>query len=389
MPEINFLDTKVAFASKNNFALNKAFLLFKLMSVPSLVKVGSGLASFGIKAGLPINKLIKLSIFEQFCGGETINECQVAINNLAKYGIGTILDYSVEGEESDAAFDQTCQEIIHTIEKAQADKSIGFAVFKVTGVASFELLQKISSHAELTPTETQNWHIAKARILEICNKAAAINQPVFIDAEESWIQPAIDGLAAEMMQKFNTKMPLIYNTIQLYRHDRLAYLKASHTHATKNGYMLGVKLVRGAYIEKERKRAENLGYPSPIQPTKAATDADYDAALEFCVQNIANIAICAGTHNQESTELLTQLMQKHGVNAAHPHICFSQLYGMSDNLSYNLSNAGYNVQKYLPYGPVASVLPYLIRRAQENTAMAGQMSRELSLIAQERKRRNS
>jgi proline dehydrogenase len=298
------------------------------------------------------------------------------------------LDYSVEGANNQAALEHTCTEIIHTIARAKADANISFAVFKITGVAPFEILEKISANTQLTTHENTQWQQAVQRVHRICAEAAAVQQPVFIDAEETWIQPAIDALATEMMQKFNKNAPLIYNTIQLYRHDRLQYLYQTHAHATANGYYLGVKLVRGAYMEKERTRAQNLGYPSPIQPTKAATDHDYDLALHFCIDNIKNTALCAGTHNEQSTQLLINAMAKNNLPPNHPHICFSQLYGMSDNLSYNLTNAHYNVSKYLPYGPISAVLPYLIRRANENTAMAGQMSRELNLIIQERKRRN-
>jgi proline dehydrogenase len=357
------------------------------MNSPFLTGIGTKLTEFALNFGLPVRGLVKRTIFKQFCGGETIEECEPTLNKLAESHIGTILDYSVEGKSDEKVFESTKNEIYRTITRAKADEKVPFAVFKTTGMARFEILEKISLGKELLKGEAAEWERARARVNEICEYAYSIEQPVFIDAEESWIQDAIDGLATEMMEKFNREKPLIFNTIQLYRHDRLEFLKQSHLQAKKNGYHLAVKLVRGAYMEKERTRAVEMNYPSPIQPDKAATDRDYDLAIEYCLENIEEISFVAGTHNEESVCRLAELIHEKGVSHNHPHVFFSQLYGMSDNLSYVLAKHGYNVSKYVPYGAVKDTIPYLIRRAKENTSVIGQVSRELDLINQELKRR--
>lgn len=385
---LSFDNTKIAFKHLANSDLNRAYWLFKAINNNTLVKIGPSMTTAAMKIGLPIKGLIKSTIFKQFCGGETIAECDPVIKNLAEGGVGTILDYSVEGEDDETVFDNTRDEIIRTIKRATGDKAIPLTVFKVTGVGRFGLLEKLDTGAALTVDEEREWKKVQDRVLAICEKAFTSGVPVMIDAEESWIQKTIDQLALDMMRKFNQYKPIVYNTYQIYRHDKLQSLKNDYAVASQGGFTLGAKLVRGAYMEKERKRAEELGYPSPIQPDKAATDRDYNAALEFCIAHIDRIAFVAGTHNEESSGLLTQLMNKAGLPHNHPHVFFSQLLGMSDNLSFNLAASGYNVAKYVPYGPVKAVLPYLFRRAQENTAIAGQMSRELCLIVKEKKRRN-
>ena len=330
--------------------------------------------------GLPVKGLIKDSIYKQFCGGETIEECQPTIEKLADSHIGTILDYSVEGKDEISEFEHTKNEIHRTITRAMKDDKIPFAVFKVTGIAPFEILEKVSCGKELFKHETEEWELVGKRVTEICEYAHSIGQPVFIDAEESWVQDAIDCLANEMMERFNTEKPIVFNTIQMYRHDRMEFLKESHREAKEKGYILAVKLVRGAYMEKERKRAEEMNYPSPIHNTKTATDKAFDEAIEYCLENIKEIAFVAGTHNEKSIQLLVQKMEEKGVSHDHPHVFFSQLYGMSDNLSYVLAKNNYHVSKYVPYGPVKDAIPYLIRRAQENSSVTGQVSRELDLI---------
>lgn len=385
--ELNFQDTKTAFADKSNAELKEKYRLFKMMNSPLLTGFGTSAAQIALRLGLPVKGLIKSTVFKQFCGGETIEECQPTIDKLGESNIGTILDYSIEGKSEEAVFDSTKNEIYRTVTRAKEDEAIPFAVFKVTGLARFELLEKVSSDKELFVGEQEEWDKAKARVEELCEYAHSLEQPVFIDAEESWIQDAIDALATEMMEKYNKEKPIIYNTIQLYRHDRLEFLKKSREAAKAGGYLLAVKLVRGAYMEKERERAEEMDYPSPIQPNKEATDRDFNAALEYCIENVEGVAFVAGTHNEESIQRLAQLMHKHNLEPAHPHINFSQLYGMSDNLSYILAKNGYCVSKYVPYGPVKDTIPYLIRRAQENTSVVGQMSRELELISRELKRR--
>jgi proline dehydrogenase len=384
---ISFENTEIAFSSKSNAELNKAYWLFKLVGSPVLVKTGKTLTNISLSLHLPIKPFIKATIFKQFCGGETISECEKAISNLAKFNIGTILDYSVEGKEDERDFDSTAQEIIATIEKAKNSKHIPFSVFKVTGICRFSLLEKVNAQLELSGKEQEEFLRAKNRINLICKKGFEHNIPVLIDAEESWIQDAIDTITDEMMLLYNKQQAIVFNTLQLYRHDRLEFLKKSHEKANASNYFLGVKIVRGAYMEKERLRAAEKGYPSPIQANKESTDKDYDAAIKYCIENHEKIALCAGTHNETSSTLLAQLIIEKGIQKNHPHLYFAQLLGMSDHISYNLSNAGYNVAKYVPYGPIREVLPYLIRRAEENTSVAGQTGRELSLIIKEMKRR--
>jgi proline dehydrogenase len=306
---------------------------------------------------------------------------------LAQSGIGTILDHSVEGADNEDALDHTVAEVLRTIAVAKGRKEVPFCVFKPTGIARVAILEKVSAKAALSPAEEAEWQRAQKRMEKICAAAAEADVPTLIDAEESWIQDAIDHLAQRMMERYNTRHALIYNTVQLYRHDRLAFLQRSTEEAKAKGYFLGMKLVRGAYMEKERERAAEKGYPSPIQPDKAASDRDYDAALRYCVDHIDRVRIVAGTHNEQSSLLLARLMNERGLAHEDPRICFSQLLGMSDNISYNLAQAGYRVAKYVPYGPVREVMPYLMRRANENTSARGQSGRELTLILQERERR--
>jgi proline dehydrogenase len=384
---ISFDNTEVAFSGKSNKDLERSYWLFKLVSNPTFVNIGKSLTNFAINIHFPIKGMIKATIFKQFCGGETIEECDRAIKELGRFNIGTILDYSVEGKETEADLDSNMQEIIATINRGAHDKNIAFSVFKVTGMARFELLEKVSAGEQLDAEEQREWDRVNTRVNSICKNAYDKKVRIFIDAEESWIQPAIDDLANRMMSLYNKDRCIVYNTYQLYRKDRLEYLMKSYTHAEKEKYYLGAKLVRGAYMEKERRRAEEKGYPSPIQDTKENSDKDYDAALKFCTAHIDNIAICAGSHNENSSRYLTELMKEKNIPNNHPHIYFSQLLGMSDHISYNLAKLGYNVAKYVPYGPVREVLPYLIRRAQENTSVKGQTGRELSLIIREKKRR--
>ncbi|MGF7072893.1 proline dehydrogenase [Mucilaginibacter sp. 3215] len=385
----SFENTEIAFRHSSNADLNRAYWLFRMINVNFLVKIGPPVTNFAMKIGLPIKNIIKATIFKHFCGGETIAECDNTIKNLYSGRVGTILDYSVEGEDEETVFDNTRDEIIRTIERAAKDKAIPLTVFKVTGVGRFGLLEKIDARIKLNDTEEEEWRRVQNRVLGICDKAFKNNVPVMIDAEESWIQDTIDLLALTMMTQFNKQKPIVYNTYQMYRHDKLASMLNDHTIAQSEGFILGAKIVRGAYMEKERKRAEEKGYSSPIQPDKKSTDLDYDSALDYCTSHINEIAFIAGTHNEESCRLLAELLDNKGIDHKHPHVYFSQLLGMSDNLSFNLAHADYNVAKYVPYGPVKAVLPYLFRRAQENTAIAGQMSRELSLITKERKRRSA
>jgi proline dehydrogenase len=386
--KLNFEDTATAFSDKSNLDLKKKHRLFRLINSPLLTGFGTRLTAMAFRLHLPVKKIIKRTIFAHFCGGETIEECQPTIDQLGKARIGTILDYSVEGKSEEAVFESTKNEIHRTITRAKEDECVPFAVFKVTGLVEYSLLEKVSSGKELLKQEATDWENAKRRVGEICAYAHSIEQPVFIDAEESWMQDAVDNLAREMMEKYNRERAIIYNTVQLYRTDRLEFLRKSFEQAEAGGYFLAVKLVRGAYMEKERERAEEMGYPSPVHADKAATDRDFNAALEFCIKNVERVAFVAGTHNERSVQTLARLMNDHNVAPNHPHVYYSQLYGMGDNLSYILAKNNFNVSKYVPYGPVQDTIPYLIRRAQENTSVQGQMSRELDLINKELKRRS-
>ncbi len=387
-PSISFEDTRVAFASKSDAQLRRVYALFAAMNNGSLVKTGSGLMKTALKWNLPGTKfLIKHSIFEQFCGGETIAECRPVTAELGKYNIGTILDYSVEGEGNDRSYDRTRDEILATIDEAHRSAHIPFSVFKVTGVANVAILEKIQVGQLLTAEQEAAHNRAVARVEAICARAHQHGVRLFVDAEESWFQHTIDLLAYDMMAKYNRETAIVWNTYQLYRHDRLDALKAAHDAAAEAGYYLGAKLVRGAYMEKEARVAKQRGQQTPINSTKQATDDLYDETLRYCVEHLDRVSICAGTHNEASSLLLTQLMQQAGLAPGDLRVWFAQLYGMSDNLTYNLANAGFNTAKYLPYGPVAAVMPYLLRRADENTAIAGQSSREFLLVQKEIRRR--
>lgn len=386
---LSFDNTQIAFESKSNAELKRAHFLFNVIGKKWVVGMGRGLTNFAFSIGLPIKSIIKATIFKQFVGGENIQDCEKAMQSLSNYKIGTILDYSVEGKESEESFMAAEKEILRTIEKAKLDSRISFSVFKVTGLGRHEILEKQSKKSALSPSDQLEWDQIYQRVLNICTASFQIGRPIFIDAEESWIQPAIDDLALDMMRKFNKEKCIVYNTAQLYRHDRLDYLKELFSTAQKENFYMGLKLVRGAYMEKERKRAQEMGYNDPIQPNKEASDRDFDLALMFCVEHIDRVAICLGTHNETSSLKLAQQLAERKISLNHPHIYFAQLLGMSDHISYNLSKDGYNVAKYVPYGPVKEVLPYLIRRAEENTSVEGQTGRELSLIKKELHRRKS
>jgi proline dehydrogenase len=385
---INFDDTAVAFKSKSNNELIRSYWLFKIIGSEKLVKIGKTLTLFALKIKLPIKSIIRATIFKQFCGGETVDQCTPTIKNLADYNVGTILDYSIEGKVTDQDFDLTVLEIIKTIDKGKNNSSIPFAVFKVSGIARFNDLECLSIAIEKNETiDADIESVIINRIDKICNAAYQNNIPVFIDAEETWIQACLDNWCLQMMLRYNKERAIVFNTLQMYRQDRLAFLKNCHELAITHNIKYGIKLVRGAYMEKERERAITMNYPSPIQATKEATDKVFNLAMEYIVENINSFSLCAGTHNEESSLLLTQLMTKFKLPSSTPSIYFAQLLGMSDHISFNLADAGYNVAKYVPFGPIEEVMPYLLRRANENTSVAGQTSRELKLIQQERKRR--
>ena len=385
---LSFENTEIAFKSKSTPDLKRAYWLFKIVSSPIIVKIGKVATNFALSLRLPIRKIVKATIFKQFCGGESIEDCRNKMEELATFKVGTILDYSIEGKTTDEDFEQTVEIIIQTIQEGINNTNIPFAVFKVTGIGSINLLEMASDeNCFLNESQILELEGIKNRIERICAAAHNAMIPVFIDAEESWIQAIIDTWALEMMLKYNLEKAIVYNTLQMYRHDRLEFLTSCSDNAKKHGIKYGIKLVRGAYMEKERARAQKLGYLSPIYPDKNASDDAYNTALKFILEHEMLFALCAGTHNEESSLLLTQELERKQISRDNDKFYFAQLLGMSDHISFNLSNAGFKVAKYVPFGPVKEVMPYLLRRADENTSVAGQTGRELSLIIKELDRR--
>jgi proline dehydrogenase len=400
---ISFDNTELAFQYKSDKQLKKARFLFSMMGKPWLVKLGARLAPWTVRVGLPVKGLIRKTIFAQFVGGETLEQTTPVAEKLLQYKVKVILDYGVEGKEGEANFDHACDEFIRVIKYAATQPGMPFMSIKVTGFARFALLEKLDAlmhGAEgtlmkrflksidlLNAEEKEEWHRVRHRMMRICETAAESNRGVLVDAEETWIQDPVDALTILMMDTFNKQRCVVYNTIQHYRHDRLQFLKDSYAAAAERKFILGAKLVRGAYMEKERKRAVEKVYPSPIQPDKESSDRDYNAGLEFCVDHLDQIALIVASHNEYSNLYATQLLQQKGLPLNHPHVHWSQLYGMSDNITFNLAHAGCSVSKYLPFGPIKDVIPYLMRRAQENTSVGGQTGRELGLIKKELQRR--
>lgn len=403
-PSVSFENTANAFEYKSDQELRKASFLFSSMGYPALVKMGTLVTPWLIRSGLPVKGLIRRTIFAQFVGGETLEETAAVARKLGEYHVQVILDYGVEGgEEGEKGFDHACGEFIRVIEYAATQPNIPFMSVKVTGFARMGLLEKIDALIaaaggtlmkryaraleKLSAEEQGEWQAVIHRMQQICRSAADRGIGVLVDAEETWIQHPVDVLTINMMDQFNKGSVVVYNTIQLYRTDRLAFLRDSHEAAEQRDFILGAKLVRGAYMEKERKRALEMGYPSPIQPDKETTDKDYNEGVDFCISHIDRIALIVASHNEQSNLLAVQLLQEKGLPLNHPHVHFSQLYGMSDNITFNLAKAGCAVSKYLPFGPIKDVIPYLMRRAQENSSMSGQTGRELGLIRKELKRR--
>lgn len=382
-----FENTEIAFALKNDSELERAYFLFKMISIEPLVKIGTAATNFAIKANLPIEGLIRSTVFDHFCGGVNEDDCLPVIDRMYEKGVSSVLDYSVERKTNITQFDAAKLKILKTIDFAKEIDAIPIAVFKPTAFGRFYLYEKISRDEELTTDEYHEWLRVVDRFDAVCKKSKENNIAILVDAEESWIQIAADNLVTQMMQKYNTEKPVVFNTLQMYRHDRLAFLKQQHALAKAKGFCLGYKLVRGAYMEKENERAQEKGYLSPICENKKATDINFNEGLKYILDNLNDISLFSGTHNEESSYLLMQLMQERGLQNNNPHVWFGQLYGMSDHISYNLAAKGYNVAKYMPFGPVRDVMPYLIRRAEENTSVAGQTSRELNLLRKEKKRR--
>lgn len=390
---ISFDNTENAFAYKSDKDLKGAKFLFNTMGYPWFVQVGTRLTPFIMRTGLPVHGIIRKTIFKQFVGGETLEETAAVGEILGKYGVDVILDYGVEGKDGEASFDHATDEFIRVINYAATQKTIPFISVKITGLARFKLLQTLNEAPRLRSgihdheAEINEWDRVRERMYAICEVAAEKNIGVLVDAEESWIQDPIDRLTMEMMEIFNKDKVIVYNTLQLYRHDRLHFLTISQQIAKEKGFKLGMKLVRGAYMEKERARAAEKGYPSPIQPDKDSTDRDYNLALKYCIEHLEEIAIIVATHNEASCLYVVELLNEKGISHQHPHVHFSQLYGMSDNITFNLAKDGLRVSKYLPFGPIRDVIPYLMRRAQENSSVSGQTGRELGLIKKELLRR--
>lgn len=382
-----FNNTKTAFALKTDSQLERAYFLFGMIKREPLVKIGTALTKFALNAKLPVERLIRATVFDHFCGGVTEDDCMPNINKMYTKNVHSILDYSAEGKEVEEQFDLAMGKTLNTIRYAYESKAIPFAVFKPSGFGKLSLYQKVSEGEKLDAHEEVEWKRIVERYDTVSQAAKKANVPLLIDAEESWMQNSADDLIESMMEKYNTEKVIVFGTLQLYRWDRMDYLKDLYERAQEKGFKIGMKLVRGAYMEKERERAEEYGYKDPICATKEDTDANYNAVLTYMFEHLNDMAIFSGTHNEESSKLMMELIKKHGLDVNDPRLWFGQLYGMSDHISYNLSEREFNVAKYLPFGPVRDVMPYLIRRAEENTSVAGQTSRELDLISAERKRR--
>ncbi len=402
-PEISFDNTEFAFEYKTDKQLKKAHFLFSMMGKPWLVRMGTKMAPWAIRAGLPVKGIIRNTIFSQFVGGETLEQTASVAKTLGNYNVKVILDYGVEGKEGEENFDQASDMFIRVINYAATQSNIPFMSVKVTGFARFALLEKIDTlmHKsegklmkrferalnELSSDERTEWEKIRERVNRVCEVAAAKTISVSIDAEETWIQDPVDALTMIMMDTYNKEKPIVYNTLQHYRHDRLQFLSDSYEAAEERKFILGAKLVRGAYMERERRRAAERGYPSPIQQDKESTDRDFNAGVKFCIDHIDRVALVVASHNEHSNFYAAKLLQEKGLPLSHSHVHWSQLYGMSDNITFNLAHAGCSVSKYLPFGPIKDVVPYLMRRAQENTSVKGQTGRELGLISKELKRR--
>ncbi|MCF8369787.1 MAG: proline dehydrogenase family protein [Bacteroidales bacterium] len=386
---LSFESTEIAFISKTDKDLKRAKFLFSMIGSNAIVFFGKLFSRIALKFKFPVAWAVKPTIYKHFVGGETIDDCQENVRLLEKFNVRAILDYSVEGTESIEAINIAMEETLKTIDNAAHDENVPFAVFKPTAFTHEIVLKKKSAGESLNPEEEKEADNFRERVKILCQTAYENNVPILIDAEDVAFQNFIDEVVYENMAHFNKDKAIVFNTYQMYRHDRLKKLEEAYNAATEKGYFLGAKFVRGAYMEKERARAEQMGYPDPIQPDKESTDRDYNAALKFCIEHIDRISVFNGTHNEYSSKFMVELMEQHGLAKDDPRCWFSQLFGMSDHISFNLANQGYNVAKYLPFGPVRSVLPYLIRRTEENTSIAGQTSRELAMVKKEIERRKN
>lgn len=384
---LNFENTEIAFRDQSDVSLKQAYQLFRVMNSRTMVNIGKHLVNFAFAVRFPVEGIIRHTIYRHFVGGVSIEDCSKTIDRLARQNVDSILDYAQEGEESDDAFDATCKEVIRTIEFASNHKNVPFSVFKITGVARFDLLVKVSEDVPLTGEEKVEFERVQERVDAIFRRGFELDVPVLIDAEETWIQPVLDDMVMSLMARYNKEKAIVQNTYQMYRHDSIERIKQHHRMSLEGGFKFGLKIVRGAYMEKERNRAAELGYPSPIQPDKPATDRDFDDIIRYFIDHLDTIDFMVATHNEDSSLLLARLIDEYNLPRNHPGIYFSQLYGMSDHITYNLAAMGYNVAKYVPYGAVKTMMPYLFRRAEENSSVKGQTNRELKMIRTEMKRR--
>lgn len=385
-----FNNTQIAFADKSDTQLRKAYWMFKLIQQPTLTKIGTSILNFTVHNNFPLaENVVKATLFEQFCGGETREESVKVVEQMYRRGVGSIFDYSIEGKEEESTFDSVCSEIKDIVKFSVGNPALPFIVFKPTAFGRIGIYEKVGKKIDLSVEEKAEWERVVKRFDEVCQLCYENDKKVMIDAEESWMQDATDWLVEEMMEKYNTEKAIVWNTVQMYRTGRLEYMSRCHQNAQQKGYFLGYKIVRGAYMEKERERAAEMNYQDPIQPTKEASDKNYNDAIDFVMANLDRVSAFFGTHNEISSELVLEKMKANGLQNDDSRIYYGQLYGMSDNITYALADQKYNVAKYLPYGPVKDVVPYLTRRAEENTSVAGQTGRELGLISRELKRRKS
>ena len=382
-----FENTEIAFKLRNDRELRKAVMLLRLMSYPAVVRLSGILANLAIRLGIPVRWIVKPTVFSLFCGGESLVESQKVVDRLAKHKVRSLLDYAAEDQQTDEKIESAIREIIATMDYAVKNPAVPFTVFKPTALAPVHILSQTGLQTEEGKLSCPGTEKFSKNFRTLCQSACKRGIPVMIDAEESHYQQIVDNLAAEMMELYNKEKVMIFNTIQMYRHDRLDFLKESIRNARKKNYHLGIKLVRGAYMEKERERALKLGYPSPIHPDKESTDNAFNRAITICLENIDITDLFAGTHNEQSLLMLMDRMKEYKLENSDPRIYVSQLYGMSDHISFNMAACNYNVAKYLPYGPVSYLLPYLIRRAEENRSVTGQAGRERRLLKLEIERR--
>jgi len=387
LPKDPFENTTVAFSLKSDAELRKSYYLFKMMGNNTLVDVGSRMTNWALKIGLPIKGVVKKTVFDQFCGGTSEEDCMPLVERMYEKGVSSILDYSVEGKEDEAEFDKVVEKKLQLIDFASYHNALPFEVVKPTGLGRFDVWHKVSENKPLSPSERAEWERIVGRFDLLCRTARDKNVMLLVDGEETWMQDAADELVRNMMERYNTEQAIVYNTVQCYRKDRYDYIQELHEDAKNNNFIVGAKIVRGAYMEKERDRAEEMGYDSPICESKEVTDAMFNKVMHYCLDHLDEIRLCIGTHNEDSTMMAMKELQEKHIPPTDKRVWFGQLYGMSDNLSFNLAALGYNSFKILPFGPVKDVMPYLMRRAQENTSVAGQMGREYTLVKKEMQRR--